>query len=463
MKRSTLILLLILFVGLAATVYFFTNSQDDEQIEEISTQVKKGLFNVHVKATGELVSKRSKKIKGPQTMQSAGIWQTTIQKLVPEGTVVNKGEFVAQLDQTEVANKLNDIQSQIDVITTQIEQTKIDTSIEMRGLRDQIANLEFRMKENKLQVELNKFEPQAVIRQKEIEYEKSSREYDQLEVKLSLTKEKNIAKLDEKFANLKQQETKKKRLMDLSSEFTILAPAEGMVIYAKEWRGKVQEGSQIQAWNPVVAELPDLSEMISKTYVNEVDISKVKVGQKAMISIDAFPDKTFSGLIQSVRSIGEQLKDYDSKVFEVIVSIDEQDSLLRPSMTTGLEILVDEFQTAHYVPLEAIHKDSISYVYKDNGKGKIVKQEIFTGPANDVEILIGTGLLEGEEVLLSLPDVDQDYEVIYLNQSDKDNAKKVLDDHSKEKQKVLAERAKVAAAENVELVNNSSSGTVIVF
>lgn len=463
MKRSTIIVLLILFVALAGTAYFFTNAQEGEQIEEINTQVKKGLFNVYVKATGELVSKRSKKIKGPQTMQSAGIWQTTIQKLVPEGTVVNQGEFVAQLDQTEVANKLNDIQSQIDVITTQIEQTKIDTSIEMRGLRDQIANLEYRMKENKLQVELNKFEPQAVIRQKEIEYEKSIREYDQLEVKLRLTKDKNVAKLDEKFANLKQQETKRKRLMDLSSEFTILAPAEGMVIYAKEWRGKVQEGSQIQAWNPVVAELPDLSEMISKTYVNEVDISKVKVGQKAVISIDAFPDKSFFGLIQSVRSIGEQLKDYDSKVFEVIVSIDEQDSLLRPSMTTGLEILVDEFSDALFVPLEAIHKDSISYVYKDTGKGKIVKQEIFTGPANDVEILIGAGLQEGEEVLLSLPDVDIDYELILLNQTEKDDAKKVLDDHAKEKQKILTERAKIAAAQDVELVNNSSSGTVIVF
>lgn len=62
-----------------------------------------------------------------------------------------------------------------------------------------------------------------------------------------------------------------------------------------------------------MATLPDLSKMITKTYVNEIDISKVKVNQKVDISIDAFPDKKLSGVVTEVANIGEQLQVHQQK------------------------------------------------------------------------------------------------------------------------------------------------------
>ena len=62
--------------------------------------------------------------------------------------------------------------------------------------------------------------------------------------------------------------------------FTIKAPAPGMVIYVKEWNGKKKTaGSQVNAWDPTVATLPDLTQMESITYVNEIDVRKISVGQ----------------------------------------------------------------------------------------------------------------------------------------------------------------------------------------
>lgn len=49
-----------------------------------------------------------------------------------------------------------------------------------------------------------------------------------------------------------------------------------MVIYARSWSGKKEPGSRVTAWDPVVAELPDLTDMTSQAYVNEVDTSKVQ-------------------------------------------------------------------------------------------------------------------------------------------------------------------------------------------
>ena len=70
---------------------------------------------------------------------------------------------------------------------------------------------------------------------------------------------------------------------------------------------KRKVGSSISPWDNVVATLPDMSSMISKTYVNEIDVSKVKTGQKVDIMVDAFPEKTYTGTVTSVANIGEQL------------------------------------------------------------------------------------------------------------------------------------------------------------
>jgi len=274
MNKNRLLLVLGGIILIASLFYFLRDSNTQEE-SQISTSVKNGPFSVGVSATGELKAKRSKKIMGPSSMRTADIWETTIQRLVPEGTMLSEGDFVADLDKTEIANKMSDIQSEIDKINTQLEQAKIDTSIEMRSLRDQITNIKFAKEETKLQVELSRYEPEAIIRQKNIELEKIEREFEQLRIKLNLTKDKNIAKINEIKASLQLQNKKMKRLNDVSNDFTILAPAEGMLIYSRSWRGKVTTGSRLSAWNPIVAELPDLSEMISKTYVNEVDISLV--------------------------------------------------------------------------------------------------------------------------------------------------------------------------------------------
>ncbi len=455
MKKSQLVPIAIIALISLAALYFFNRNTTTEDQNDIVSTVKMAPFKVSVTASGELEAKRSKKIMGPSSMRNAQIFETTIQTLVPEGTEVKEGQFVAQLDKTEVANKMADVQSEIDKILTQLEQAKIDTSIEMRSLRDQMTNINFSKEETKLQVELSRYEPEAVIRQKNIEYEKIEREYDQLRVKLSLTQEKNAAKIAEIKASLGQQKTKMKRLQDVSKEFTINAPADGMVIYARGWEGKVSAGSRLRAWDPVVAELPDLTEMISKAYVNEVDISKVSVGQDVEITVDAFPDKVYTGTVKKVANIGEQLRNYDTKVFEVMISVNEQDSILRPAMTTGLDIQISRFDSTMSIPLEAIFKDSIDYVFRKQDR-KVVKQEVVTGPANDIDIMILGGLQRNDEVLMTKPENSETIETQYF---DKEEKKKLLEElDNKEKARIAAlEEKKKTVKDDIEQVKPGQS------
>ena len=461
MKKNQFLYLFVGLLVIAGLYYFLRSDTNESEGAQIYTTVKEGPFSVSVTATGNLEAKRSKKIMGPPSMRSVNIYETTIQRMIPEGTVIKEGDFVAQLDKTQIANKVSDIQSEIDKILTQLEQAKIDTTIEMRSLRDQITNIKFSMEETKLQVELSKFEPESIIRQKNIAYEKIEREFEQLKIRSSLTKDKNTAKINEIKASLEQQKTKKKRLEDAAGEFTIKAPAEGMLIYSRSWRGKVKTGSQVSAWNPIVAELPDLTEMISKTYVNEVDISKVSIGQDCKISVDAFPDKIYSGTITEVANIGEQLRDYDTKVFEVLISLTEQDSILRPAMTTGIEILISEFDTVKYIPLEALFKDSVNYVFKKSG-AKTIKQEIVMGPSNDLEIMVLGGLSKSDEIMLSKPDNSDAMTFSYFNKEEKE---KILAKMEKDKidRKAMLEEKKKKVVNDIQRQEKGGSNYTIIF
>lgn len=155
--------------------------------------------------------------------------------------------------------------------------------------------------------------------------------------------------------------------------------------------------------------------MISKTYVNEIDISKVKQGQKAIVTIDAFPDKKLNGIVREVANIGEQIQGSNAKVFEVIIDITEYDSILRPAMTTKNQIITGEYDDVLYVPSEAVHTEGkTTFVYSRGNK-----IEVKTGESNENNIIIEEGLEEGDEVLLTIPPSPEKWKLIPLDTQDK--------------------------------------------
>ena len=460
MKSTPIIL--ILAAVLAAGYFYLSSNNSKVQQRVITTIVKRGPFKIYVNATGELKAKKSVKVRGPQGMRSVGIYQTTMSQLVPEGTVVKKGDFVASLDKTELASKMQEVQTEMEKIQTQLAQAKIDTTIELKEILDEIANLEFSMQEERLEIEKNRFEPKMIIDQSKLKLEKSERDYVQLEDKLRLKRIQSDAKIGEIDANLRQQSNKLQRLSTVAAAFTVTAPEDGMVIYQKNWNGKKGPGSQVSAWDPVVAELPDLSDFISVIFVNEVDISKVKKGQEVGIKIDAFPEKQFNGYVNKVANIGQELRNQDAKVFEVSVQMNEVDSVLRPAMTTSNDVLVYSYDDVLSIPLEGYHKrDSLQFVVKKKN-GKFHKQEVIAHVSNDDEIIIVAGLVEDDVICLTSPDDVAELEVDYLNPEVKDDALEQIKIVSTERSSAEKEWAKRVKEELASQQDVSEAGVIII-
>lgn len=403
MKKRILIPLIVIATVVVAVIVYSATTEKDATVMLTST-AQHGEFEILVVVTGELQAEKSVEITGPSELQSRShrLRSIKIQSLIEEGTLVDSGDWVATLDRSEAANTLKDQMDDLEVTESQYMKTKLDTTIQLRQLRDDLINLKFAMEEQKIALEQSQYEPPATIRQAQINLDKATRAYEQALQNYELKVRQLAADMREVEIDLAQERRETQEMETLLSKFDIYAPAPGMVIYKKEWDGsKRTVGTEINPWDPTVATLPDLSSLVSKTYVNEIDISKVSKGQEVRIGVDAFPEKEFTGEVIDVANIGEQLPNTDAKVFEVTIRLNERDPILRPSMTTSNEIITKVYNDVTYIPLEAIHTDdSTSYVYTK----KHQKQIVLLGESNENFIIVEEGLESGEEIYLSLPD-----------------------------------------------------------
>lgn len=416
--NKKLIIVLSALVIIVIAFFTFRGGGTTETIE-IMTEAQTGEFVIAITTTGELEAKNAIKITGPSGLRAARLWNVKIDKLVDEGTVVEKGDFVASLDASELSDRLREVENEYQQSLSQYTQTKLDTALTLREARDELINLEFAVEEKKLVLEQSQFEPPATIKQAEIDLSKAERAFKQAKQNYLLRKDKAVAQMQEAAAELSEDRDERDFLLELRKKFTISAPEDGMVIYVREYDGtKKSEGASIGAWDPTVATLPDLSTMISTTFVNEVDIRKIAKGQHVNIGLDAFPDKKLTGEVIYVANVGEQRPNSDAKVFEVKVQINESDTTLRPAMSTANEIITDVVPDAIYVPLESIYNqgDSISYVYKKSGL-ETIKQQVVLGKANANEVIIQDGIESGEKVYLIAPEGFDDEDVSLLKSS----------------------------------------------
>jgi len=404
MKRTGIITIIVIFVTIIALVVF-NKVASKKDTTNLFAEVQKGEFEISVISSGELLAENSVDIKAPDIAQGRDIHgaDLKIQDLVSEGTVVKKGDYIATLDRTIFDNALKDQRERLATFRINVEMKKLDTAVTLNNLRDVIKNQRHTVEEAAITLRNSKFEPPTTIRQAEIDFDKQQRILEQRERTYLLRR----AQAERDLINLNLWLSKVTRMVndleDVLAGFVITAPSPGMIIYKKDRRGnKIKAGTSINPFERVVATLPDLTTMLSKIYVSEVEISKVKPGLLVNINVDAFPKKVFTGKVISVANIGEKLPNTDSKVFEVMIKVDGTDPTLRPTMTTGNKVIIKIFKDAVFIPTECLHTgvDGIPFVYTKNR----TKQIVFPGDSNEKNIVIEKGLEPGTLIYLGQPE-----------------------------------------------------------
>lgn len=384
-------------------VYIILSAANKEAIA--SADVRRGEFLVSIKSSGEIRATNSFTLATPRLRYG----QMQIIYLVPEGTTVKPGEIIIRFAPTEVDKMISDKQAELSINQSDLEKFRADKALRSSELDGNLRNAELEYEQAKLQMEKMKFEAEVQKKETEINLERNRIAYEQ--AKRKIESQRLVDKSEEKKLTLKLQQidgdlTRAKQDKEL---FTVKATLGGLAVYENNWNTgrKVAVGDQPWGGMPLVS-LPDLSKMQSITNVNEVEVSKVKQGQKVKIKLDAFPEKEFSGKVASVATIGQQ-RDQSSnmKTFEVLVDINGTDPVLKPGMTTSNEIVMSAISDTLFVPIEAVfEKDGKTIVYTTNGSSARPR-EVKLGSKNSNFVIVSSGLQSGDKVALRDPTVKE--------------------------------------------------------
>ncbi len=355
-------------------------------------KVEKGDLAKSVVATGKVTPITKVEVKS----KASGI----VKKLYVEyGDRVKKGQLLAQLDKIE--------------IEAQVEQSKAGLEAAEASLKSSQADYE----RAKVDAEgpdvplLKRAYDRAVNMAKDGVVSASSLDDAQKNYEMSLNKQ-NVskaqvtvlkAKIAQSQANVAQDEANLKQLDEQLSYTDITSPIDGIVLSRDVEMGDAVSSILVLGSSAtLVMTLGDTSEVYVKGKVDESDIGKVYLGQRARIKVESFKDKTFDGKVTKISPMGVE-KD-NVTTFEVRVSIQNPGGELKAEMTANAEIILEEHKNVLQIPEGAIlyDKDKKASVEIPDPKGKEGKNKVAVniGISNGAKTEVLSGLKEGDQVVL---------------------------------------------------------------
>ncbi|MCP4643857.1 MAG: efflux RND transporter periplasmic adaptor subunit [bacterium] len=220
------------------------------------------------------------------------------------------------------------------------------------------------------------------------------------------------ADLKAKEAAYGQQKGKLEKVTEQITKTKIVAPVEGLVIYATtgrgSWRGNEEplaEGQQVRERQELI-HLPTASSFNVDAKVHESSLAKIKVGLPVRIRADALPSAEFGGIVTAISPLPDAQSMWlnpDLKVYNTEVEIDGDAQGLRTGMTCRGEILVEQYPDTVYVPVQSVVRvDGRPTVYAV-GRGGVKPRPVKIGLDNNRMVKVLSGVEPGERILLAPP------------------------------------------------------------
>jgi RND family efflux transporter MFP subunit len=401
-KHHRLVLIALALILIIAAIAYFSLKRSSNIYE-----VKRDNFEAVVSCKGEIQSEKSLLISFPDILsdRTLNIYQSQIKDLVPEGTIVKKGDYVALLDEGRIKQLAQQNAETLQKVSATFNDSKLDSAVTLSSNRDELEQLEFDLKYNKIDVEQSVYDSPANQRKTQIAYDRTARLIDSK--RRSYRMRQNELKIKCGWNERKFHETEemnqKYQLALMATRVT--APSDGMIIYARNWSGhKTRVGDYVDLWDPAIATLPDLNSLVSETYVEEIYISKIHIGDSVRVHVDALKNKENLAIISNISNIGQDMPGFDSNVFKVFIRLTGDISKFKPSMTTSNDIIIKKVQNVLVIPLISLFSENGNQFVYLKESGNVTKRNVKIGEKNDKMALVKSGLKEGDKILLSKPE-----------------------------------------------------------
>lgn len=174
---------------------------------------------------------------------------------------------------------------------------------------------------------------------------------------------------------------------------------------AARYSESIEEGSNVR-FRQTVLTIPNMSQMGVHVNVHESQVKKVRIGQPALIKVDAEPGIVLEGRVAELAVLPDSSSSRytpNLKVYPASIHILGTHPWMKPGMNAKVEILVDQLADVMFVPVQSIEVENDHHFCYVNESGSLERRSVETGLFNDEFIEVRTGLQLGELVALSLP------------------------------------------------------------
>lgn len=406
-KKKLIIWSLVLACGGGGVfaAYHYTGTTE---VEVPVARVRRGDFIISVRTRGEIKSTRSVILTAPQ------VPDPRIVKLAESGKPIKKGDTVVEFD--AVTQEQNFIERSTSVRTADSEIVQTQASHKIANESDAMSLMSSEYNLQRANLEASKAEILSEIEgaKNRIQVGVSEGELSQVKTTINSRKVSQQADLE----RLSQKRDKTVRDMNLAqgylSKMVIKAPNDGIVNILPNFRSSGSFGQSPpafkegdRAWTgAAIAEIPDLSAMHIDLKLEEVDRGKLKMGQAVRIRVDAIPEKEFTAELNWISPIAALIfkgGGMSEKTFPARAQLKNLDPRLRPGMSASAEIIIERDPNAMLIPVRAsFTQNEKPAVYVQKGQQFLVRT-IGVGKRNEEDMVVLSGLKEGELVTLENP------------------------------------------------------------
>jgi len=391
--------------GGAVAAYKYTGTTE---VEVPVARVRKGDFVISVRTRGDIKSARSLVLKAPQV---PGL---RIVRLAQAGRPVKKGDVVVEFDGSQQDQNVSTRTTNVRAQDGNITQLKATQRISEEADAMNKMSSEYDLERSKL--DASKDEVLSAIEGEKNRIQVGVSEGSLQTVKASI----NAHRVGQEADLSRLTQARDKAVRDLATAqgylgmMQLRAPIDGIVNVLPNFRSQGSFGQSTppfkegdNAWTGAeIAEIPDLSEMYVDLKLEEVDRGKLKLGQEVRIRVDAIPDKEFGATLDWISPIAALVFKGGStaeKTFPARATITNLDPRLRPGMSASTEIIIEKEPGVLLIPSRAS--------FSKNGKPAVYRQvdktfatvPIEVGKQNDEDVVVTSGLKEGDVVTLESP------------------------------------------------------------
>lgn len=364
-------------------------------------EVKEAEFAIEVNGFGEIEAAQSQKILAP------GRRPMTIAWLEKENTPVKKGDIIARFDAQQILRDSR--KEELDLMT--LEQEILKSAAQQNQAKHDVNSDQTFVGHEFEFADKFAIDDLRIYSQLEIIDTLANRDFleakdDFLDWKENSIEQQHSSQMAVLDIRKNGSQTKFQRHQQALNSLEVVSPFNGLLVYKKDRRGEKPAIGQTVFPGLPIAEIPNLDDMQAKIFVQANEAIDLANGQQVTITLDAYPDLTFSGEVTNVSGFPRSIERGNPVTyFELTIALTDQDnSVMQPGRKLTASISVESGTNKLTVPLQALHfENGESFVYIKDGT-KFGKRTVTSGRKNLYLVEITSGLNDGDIVALSTPD-----------------------------------------------------------